>query len=303
MKKFLYSLFVIFILWFAIDRIGGAAMQWVVWHTNEHFSKKVCKIVSNVDADILLLGTSRCENHYVPSIISDSTGMSVYNAGISGSGCIHFQYVTLSHILRYHTPKVVVLDTGESEFAESDYKLSMLNFYAPHIGRCAAADSIFQWAGILNRNRFSHLYRYHSLSNVAIARLFLPENTREDEGYTPIDQPPSYPDDPGDVQQQLPCDEQKIATFRRFIHLCRQQHIQLVLSISPSYSLISPLYYNALRVIADEEQIPLLDYDTPGLYTDHPEYFYDNAHLWEKGARLFSQRFAHDLKNILLKNE
>lgn len=299
MKKFLCSLFIIFVLWFGIDRIGGAGMQWVVWHTNEHFTKKICKIVSSVDADILLLGTSRCENHYVPSIIRDSTGLSVYNAGISGSASIFFHYTTLSHVLRYHTPKVVVLDTGESEYAATDYNLSMLNYYAPHIGRCAAADSIFQWAGMLNRNRFSHLYRYHSLSNMAIARLFMPENKREDNGYTPIDQPPSYPDNHGALQESRPRDEQKIATFRRFINLCRQHHIQLVLSISPSYYHISPHYYDVLRAIAEEEHLPLFDYDTPDLYIDHPEYFYNNSHLWEQGARLFSQQFAHDLKNYL----
>ena len=77
MKKMLCSILVIFVLWFAIDRAGGAVMQWVTWHTHERFSKKICKIVSDVDADILLLGSSRCENHSVPSIIRDSTGMSV----------------------------------------------------------------------------------------------------------------------------------------------------------------------------------------------------------------------------------
>ena len=106
-------------------------MHWVTWHTHEHFSQKICKIVGEVAADILLLGTSRCENHYVPSIIQDSTGMSVFNAGISASGSIYFQYVTLAHVLNHHTPKVVVLDTGESEYVENEGHLNMLSFYAP----------------------------------------------------------------------------------------------------------------------------------------------------------------------------
>ena len=150
------------------------------------FFPTICGLYYCIPADRVRLRNI----YYVPSIIRDSTGLSVYNAGISGSASIFFHYTTLSHVLRYHTPKVVVLDTGESEYAATDYNLSMLNYYAPHIGRCAAADSIFQWAGMLNRNRFSHFYRYHSLSNMAIARLFMPENKREDNGYTPIDQPP-----------------------------------------------------------------------------------------------------------------
>lgn len=299
MKKMLCSILVIFVLWFAIDRAGGAVMHWVTWHTHERFSQKICKIVSDVDADILLLGSSRCENHYVPSIIRDSTGMSVYNAGISASGSIYFQYATLAYVLRYHTPKVVVLDTGESEYADNDLRLDILTFYAPHVGLCAEADSVFKWVGSLGRYRFSHLYRYHSLSNVAIARLFMKDNTPDEDGYTPIARPPAFPDDLGEVQQLLPCVDEKIATFRRFIALCRRHHIQLVLSISPSYSLLDEHYYDALKVIAEEEQLPLLDYDTPGLYIDQPELFYDNAHLWGEGSRIFSERFAHDLKGII----
>lgn len=274
-------------------------MHWVTWHTHERFSKKICKIVSDVDADIVLLGTSRCENHYVPSIIRDSVGMSVYNAGISASGSIYFQYITLAHILRYHTPKVVVLDTGDSEYADNDLRLDILSYYAPHIGLCEEADSVFNWVGTMGRYRFSHLYRYHLLSNVALAHLFKTDDRPDDEGYTPIACPPAFPDDLGRVLQPLACDERRFSMFRRFIRLCRKHHIKLVLSISPSYSLLDEHYYDALKVLAEEEQLPLLDYDTSGLYTDQPELFYDSAHLWEKGSRLFSSRFAHDLKNII----
>lgn len=298
MKKFLLSLLFIAGVWFSIDRIGGLAMNWVTWNTSEHVSHKICKIVSSIDSDILLLGTSRCECHYIPSIISDSTGMSVYNAGLSASGSIYFQYMTLSHVLTHHTPKVVVLDTGESEFCDNDNQLNMLTYYAPHIGRCPEADSVFQWVGIQVPYRISHLYRYHSLSNVAIARLFKIDSEFND-GYTPIAAPPSFPKTPGLEQPPVAVDQQRVSTFRRFIALCRQHNIRLVLSISPSYSLISEHYYDELRRIAAEEHLPLLDYDTSGLYKDHPEYFYDNAHLWDEGARLFSQRFAHDLKVLL----
>lgn len=299
MKKFLFSLLIIFVLWFVIDRIGSLGMKWVTRHTNEAVTQKICHIVSAVDSDILLLGTSRCESHYLPSIIRDSTGMSVYNAGVSSSGSIYFQYATLSHILRYHIPKVVVLDTGESEFAANEDNQSALAYYAPHIGLCPEADSVFYWLGWMGRYRFSHLYRYHSLSNVAIARLFMPADPNIEDGYSPIAQPPSYPYDLGELQKPLLCVNKKIVLFRRFIQLCQEHQIQLVLSISPSYSRLDPHYYDILKAIAEEELLPLFDYDTPGLYTDHPEYFYDQAHLWDKGARIFSQRFAHDLKTFI----
>jgi hypothetical protein len=44
-----------------------------------------------------------------------------------------------------------------------------------------------------------------------------------------------------------------------------------------------------------------LDYHTNGLYLDHREYFMDNDHLWDKGARKYSSVFAHDLKKLINK--
>ena len=105
MKFLVRSILIILCLWLVIDRMGGLCMKWVYQNTNDNKAKKINQIVKSVDADVVLIGTSRCAFHYVPSIISDSLGMSVYNAGLDASENIYSNYMVLSFILQHHTPK------------------------------------------------------------------------------------------------------------------------------------------------------------------------------------------------------
>ena len=66
--------------------------------------------------------------------------------------------------------------------------------------------------------------------------------------------------------------------------------------VSPRYSQVGMDKYDVLKAVATEYGIPFFDYYTRGLFLDHPEYFKDVAHLWDKGARAYSAIFAHDLK-------
>jgi hypothetical protein len=71
-----------------------------------------------------------------------------------------------------------------------------------------------------------------------------------------------------------------------------------VFTASPKYTTVDVSHYDVLKSLAKEHDIPFLDYHTRGLYLDHPEYFKDNSHLWDEGARHFTSIFAGDLKRL-----
>ena len=66
-------------------------------------------ISDEVDANILIFGSSRAAHHYVPSILSDSLDMSCYNCGLDGNGII-YGYGKLKTITARYYPKIVILD-------------------------------------------------------------------------------------------------------------------------------------------------------------------------------------------------
>ena len=299
MKKFIASLVFVLIGGFVVDRVGGMAMWWVNQHTRDISGPKIKYLVNEVYEDVILMGTSRCNLHYVPSIISDTLGMSVYNGGIDASNNIYAHYIMLCHILARHTPKVVCLEVMTTDFAEDRDPFKTVTFFAPYFGINNRADSVFMEAGTYWQYQFSHLYRYNAKAVSNIAGLAVNRQAGGDNGYIPHSRPAHFPKKcraEGDVKR---IDGNKVKYIHQFIRLCQQNRIRFVFVVSPYYSIVGSHHYDVLKQVASEHNIPFFDYHTAGLYLDHPEYFWDEMHLWDKGARRYSSVFAGDLKRVL----
>lgn len=299
MKKFVASFLFVLIGVFGVDRIGGVAMWWVNQHTHDVSSPKIKYLVNDVHEDIVLMGTSRCNLHYVPSIISDTLGMSVYNGGIDASYNIYAHYIMLNHILARHTPKVICLEVMTSDFVKDRDPFNTIGFFAPYFGLNSHADSVFIEAGKYWQYKISYLYRYNAKAVSNIAGLAINRQAGNDNGYIPNPKPAHFPEilEKNNVPEES--DPKKLEYIQRFINQCQQKDIKLIFMVSPMYSVVDARHYDVLKSIARENGIPFMDYHTTGLYLDHPEYFKDWMHLWDKGARLFSSVFAIDLKRIL----
>lgn len=298
MRKLFISLVCIVATIFAVDRLGGMAMECVCRHTNDVLGPKLRSIRQGITEDVVLIGTSRCHHHYLPSILSDSMGMSVYNAGVGGSNNIYAHYIILRHILDKHTPKVVCLEVSCTDYCLQGNAFNVVSFFAPLFGLNEGADSVYRLAGTYWKYQVSHLYRYNAKASSNIIGLVLNRQKENDNGYIPLSKPDQYPRRLETEETLNDVDDLKREYIQRFIGLCRQHRIKLVFVVSPKYTLVAPCHYKVLKEIARQNGIPFLDYHTQGLYHDHPEYFRDGTHLWDMGARLYSSRFASDLKQL-----
>lgn len=285
---------------FIADRTGGLVMRQVALHTQDVLGPKLRDLAEGIDADVVVLGASRCHHHYVPSVMEDTLGMSVYNAGVGGSNNIFAHYVVLSHILRRHTPKVVCLELMTTDYAPQADPFHPLAFFAPLFGICPEADSLYRIAGTYWRYQVSHLYRYNAKAASNILGLAMNRQQKADRGYMPLPQPAVHPEgEPAWEEPVAGCDSMKTAYLHRLVRRCREKGISVVFVVSPKYTFIPDGHYRVLKDIAQEEGIPFLDYHGQRLYTDHPQYFKDASHLWDEGARHYSSRFAGDLKRVL----
>ena len=107
MKRLLTSILFVVLTLLIVDRIGGKIMWMVNQNTNTILGVKLKYLADEANEDIIILGTSRSNFHYVSSIIEDSTCMTVYNGGIDGSDNIYSHYFVLNQIVRHHIPKIV----------------------------------------------------------------------------------------------------------------------------------------------------------------------------------------------------
>lgn len=299
MKNLFKSLLFIAIALLATDRIGGKIMEWVNRNTHDISGPKLRYLANDANEDIILLGTSRCNFHYVPSILSDSTGLSAYNGGIDASDNIFAHYFMLNQVLTHHVPKVVCLELMASDYERSEHPFKTIGFFAPYIGRSERADSVFRRAGNYWQYRASHLYRYNAKAISNLCGLIIDKQQGSQNGYIPMPRPKFFPKQAEPVQTPTETDTLKLQYVQKFISLCKEKHIQLVFTVSPAYSTTDTHLYDTLKNVAETNGIPFLDYHTRQLFIDQPELFKDPKHLWDKGARLYTSIFAHDLKQYL----
>ncbi len=295
--RFLVSLLSVGAMLFVLDRVGARVMWWVNQHTHDVSGPKIRMMADSVDAEFVMMGTSRCNSHYVPSILADSLPLTVYNGGVDASGCIFAHYFLLQQLLRHHSPQLVGLDVLPNDYMVNPSSFNTMGFFAPYIGRSKEADEVFHEAGTYWYYQISHLYRYNSKAVSNLAGLLVNRQAHVDRGYLPGPPPPIFPAQLGREGSDVPCvDTLKVKYLEMFISQCQQRGIRVFFVVSPSYTKASPSLYDPLKDVARRHGIPFFDYHTVGLFHDHPDYFRDHGHLWDRGARLYSSRFAHDLK-------
>lgn len=296
--SFLYRLFVLAVLFVVVDQLTGQLILFLNSIAGDKFKREEF-IRHEMKSDVVLLGSSRCAHHYVPSIFKDSLGMSAYNCGQRGNGII-YEYGRLQTIYDRYTPKLIVIDFIPGDFELGDNR-KFLEFLKFDYGKNNSVDSLFY-----RIDKFSSIkmkiqsYKYNSVLCDMLLNVVLSDRGRfNEDGYSPM-----YGDFPGNgdssfrtVRQEITLDSIKLYCIKE-IASKRRENSDIVFVISPFYSQINSEFKSILGEVAKEYDIPLLDYSyVPGI-SCNPIMFKDMAHLNDDGAVRFSRMVAHDLKRM-----
>lgn len=300
MKRLLISIAIVVVGILIIDQIAGKVLWWINLHTQEHACTKIRHMVNDVDSPVLLMGTSRCHQHYVSSIIRDTIGMDVYNGGINSSDNIYAHYLLLNLILQRYHPQIICLEVSTNDFCKQETPFNSVGFFAPYFGRSEQSDSVFRLANLYWQYKTFHMFRYNAKATSSIAGLFaVPEHIPED-GYVPQPRPKHTIDYvPSFMESSSEIDSMKMEFLHRFVSTCKKNNIKLLFTISPEYSIANDSDYTVLETIAAKENVPFFNYHSQKLFLNRPELFHDYNHLWDEGARLYTAIFARDLKQLL----
>lgn len=292
MKKIITTIIALLVMYFIADRIGGMAIRWAYNHSAT--DAKLKTIVEKTEVEIVLMGSSKTEDHFVPQVFEDSLGMSTYNCGLVGCMNIFYQYALLNLVLERYTPKIVLLEIGNKSGIDRPQRLAAL---APYLGLSAQADSVFRDFEQYNEYVLSHCYRYN-LNFV---------NTIGWVGKQIIDDP-----NKGFVRQtvanyalkkdkflDIEACEKALYYFKKYIERCKECGVFLVVYAPPYFADSDKDLYASYMSIMEGYNIPFWDYQTSSFYHGNPEYWHDELHMSGKGADVFSSKIAHDLKNLL----
>lgn len=291
---FLYVFFIII-----FDQASGFVCRYLNSHAKSGDTAKHYYIAEQCNEDILIFGSSRAEVTYDPLIIKDSLDLTAYNCG-SANSSILLQYGWLLMITRRYCPKMVILDmTTYFDIFESDdigYIQPLKKFYdTPGI------DSIFFHVSRKeNMKMLSQLYRYNRYLPDMIVDNLTTDTSNYYLGFKPIFDTIDYEPDPSDiVNEALVWDSIKKLYFQKFINICRENGILLVVAYSPIYRAKSSIAYSEVTYYCQEHNIPLIDYYANPSFVSSREWFADILHMNANGGRQYTAEIIKILRNVL----
>lgn len=248
----------------------------------------------NKKADVLVLGSSRANHHYVSSMFKDSLGMTCYNAGRDGHDILYATMVLRSFLERC-TPKLVIVDVNGSGLDGSWIKSNkdMICFY----GASKAVTEILDkdvLKGFDKIKMMSNLYRYNNtLEWIATAYL---SNWGEGDGYFPMPVTNNGMTKAVGKDHKFTPHSKCLAYMNDIVKTCKEKDIQLILCVSPSLSYSLHGINDWMKEYGQQHQIKTLDFTGDTTYVDHPNLFFDATHLNDRGARIFTKNLFGKLK-------
>ena len=270
-------------------------------------------IQGNVNADIIVSGSSRAAYHYDPRTIEAATGHSAYNLGRAGTQT-DVQVAVLKAYLEHNRKPLLVIHNLDAFSFVSSREIFVPALYVPYLNNREIYDPLSKIDHSLYKSRYIPLYGYvvedMNLTWVTGLKALFGRSPQEDYflGFSPrkkvwTDDFKKYKDsNPHGVS--FPVEDQGVQSLRDLILVCEQNQIPLLFVYSPEYSEMQEITNNRsvifgeFRALGDRYHVPVWDYST-WKHDGDKEYFYNSQHLNAQGAAAFSDDFALRLKDYL----
>jgi hypothetical protein len=300
LKKSIESLLLFILILFICDRLIGYKLHDIYFKQKKGDFYQTTYAIKNAKEDVLILGSSRALHHYVSSIFQNCINMSTYNLGRDGRN-ISYAYTVFSQVLTYHHPRVIILDMQPEEFSLSDGKESensMVYALLPYANYPLIKKSIAKGnTSDLILSKIFWTYPYNSMAVQLVGNYYnLLPGEKNIQGFEPLKgskiTKADILRDKGKLKKK-PMDPALINAFQDFLKLAKKNNIVLYVVISPTANL-SP--YNSIAEIKKlTQQSGFKFYDYSTTINDY-SLFYDDTHLNIKGATLFTDTLANELK-------
>ncbi len=303
MNRFLLKLFLFLSLLIVTDRLSGYLFDYLMHVQARGRYHKINYSLAHAREQIIILGSSRGENNYIPAIIAQRTGKSCWNASRAGQSIPFF--LTLGKVIcQRHTPEVVVLNM-DPKALEGPVDFSRLGVLKPFANKYPIVTEILSSKNSMEKCKLrSNLYLYNSALYYLTLGSFpgAGEGDPNDQGwigrYGKIDSsrfPQSVYAESSPATSQL--DRQKIIMLNELIDLFASRKIKLCLVFSPDFYPYGneTLTLRYIRELQSVKSFVLLDMSATRKLNRHPQYYYDLDHMNPEGAAVYSQMIGDTL--------
>ena len=259
-------------------------------------------VIRESNEDILILGSSVSLNSLMPSVIEDSLGMSCFNGGANGQHT-PFIHTLLDCVLKRHSPKVIIFGIQLSSLTEDGIG-RRFNILAPYYKTgYHFLDSCFESGDKSSKLLLkSNLIRYNTIWWRILLYHFMSSDVKNEKGYVAKGIPP-YPPTmiESDYSKGFDISDVMQKDLEQMFSMCKQRNIKTILYFPPQYcKMISAEKLTAIvDNICKKYDVTFIDDSQDEYFLQHPEYFYDNSHLNDEGAHVYTNLFISKVRDII----
>ena len=296
MKKFILNIAIFFAIVAAVDFSLGKTFYWLQSTKAKGRTQTEYYICKELNADILVMGSSRATHHYVAQMISDSLGMTCFNGGQDGNGIV-LQYGRWKMISKHHLPKVIIYDI-EPNF---DLLVDDNRRYIDRLKPYSVDKDVNKYvAELFPMERFkmlSGMYRYN-YKFLEIASDCV-RSSDAHNGYSP-----NYKQITNEMVNRTrstkkidinPVDPVKIECLEKLLAEAKRKGVQIILISSPYWKGHDDFELKEVKRLASTMNVPFIDYVDSEI-RENPDWFADSMHLNNKGAIVFTADVINRIK-------
>ena len=264
-------------------------------------------VQGQVNAEVVVSGSSRALTHYDPQILARATGRTAYNIGLNGSQT-DMQLARLKTYLRHNRkPLLVVQNLDAFSFQVTHGEVYDPGQYVPYLNEPDLYEALKAINPETWKTRCIPLYGY-AVQDLRFGWLQgLGYWLRPEKPPTHFDGfMPRYSQWTGEFDAfragnpngvRIGVEPAGVALVEELLRLCTAQGIKVVMVYSPEYSEVQAMTNNRAEIFAQFEALSrkygatLLDFsDSP--ISARKDLFYNSQHLTAEGAEAFTRELA-----------
>lgn len=291
------------------DRAIGAWLEHM-FYKQKHGDEIVTRYtLDSTKEDVLIFGSSRASHHYNSVLLDSLLGMSVYNCGRDEMG-VTYTAAMVPIIYKRYTPKCIIIDLQPTELSGvgRDVEIQRISTrLIPYANRHPDLWQTVAYAGKIEvyKAAISKIYPYNSLIGAIIQNTYTNLAHATIRGYEPlqgkIDSVHYQPTHWVDIKELRGVDSTLAKRFTSLLDNAAAHGTKVFVVISPFYYPLATEgneSYKALPELSATHGAFFLDWSRDPRFLKHPDLFYDDVHLNDKGARLYSSIIADTLKKL-----
>ena len=300
MKKYLLKIVLFFGIVAVVDFCFGKTCEWLQLHAKGGQMKCITQAALVQESDIIIMGSSRANHHYVSSVLADSLGLTVYNAGVDGNGIVLASGVYAMMTSRY-TPKVIIYDVEPTfdinVYSEDGNNTRYIGGLRPYFANDKVRGIITRVDPVERYKEISSMFRYNSKIFDLLKDQFVVGGYVED-GFVPLQGKMTKEPEIKSDGKPTQTDEMKLEFMEEFVAELSKSNIHLIVTASPKYGAVSSEVFEPVKEICSRYGVEFWDYYCVPEF-QKLEYFKEQMHLNETGAKYYSAFLSQRLKDKL----